>query len=244
MKRKHAVIAAGVVACLAGLAGTAFWLLTHQPGFYRAALLDEAPPEERQKQARRFVQATGMLVNGIRNDDEWSQEFTDQEVNSWLADELPVQYAHWLPPEVTAPRVKFENGALWLAFQTRRGAWSGVVSGRVKVWVSAPNELALEIQSLSAGLVPVPVDDIVGDFVAAMNANGWRMEWKQSTDGDVLLVSLDDVTTDKSTVRPALETVELLDGKLRVSGRRKAEPSPRTAEMERESFMTEEPRQR
>ena len=96
--------------------------------------------------------------------------------------------------------------------------------------MAGPNELAIEIQSLSAGLIPIPLDEVIGGFVESMNASGWRMQWKQSASGDVLVVSLDDsMSVEDSTDRPILEAVELTPGSLHVAGRRQAKAVKRTA---------------
>ena len=130
-------------------------------------------------------------------------------MNGWLAEELPVKYAGWLPPEVAAPRIKFEKDSLLLAFQGRQGMWRGVVSARVKPWVAGPNQLALEIQSLRIGLVPVPLDEVLGEFVKNMNSAGWRMQWRNSGKKDVLVVDLDEGDLAEKPDRPVLEVVEL-----------------------------------
>jgi hypothetical protein len=231
MNRKRAILFAGLGTCLAALAGGTLWLLHYRPAFYRDALRQELSAQDRREEAKRFVQTTLQLVDAVRYEPRWMQEFSEQSVNIWLADELPTRYSGWLPPEVTAPRVKFERGGLWIAFQTQHGHWSGVVSGRVKVWVSGPNELALEIQSLSAGLIPIPVDEVIGEFVSAMNERGWRLQWKQSATGDVLVVSLDDPNDSADSRGEAvLESVELTPGRLIVSGRRRDETTERTAD--------------
>src|SRR5437868_4531149 len=97
MRRKHAVISVGVALILAVVIGGGYRLLTHQPGFYRNALSDDLHPEKRRQLAERFVQSTLQLVNELRHEEQWSQEFTEQQVNCWLADELPAKYADWLP---------------------------------------------------------------------------------------------------------------------------------------------------
>ncbi|MSR56214.1 MAG: hypothetical protein EXS05_00835 [Planctomycetaceae bacterium] len=222
MPRKRAVIAVGLLAGLGLLGGGAAWLLMHQPGFYRAALQSELPPDERREQARQFEKSTVELVNDIRHEERWAQEFSEQAVNSWLADELPTRFAEWLPEGVQSPRVKFVPDGLWIAFRTQHGAWSGVISSKARVWVASPNSLAIEIRSLNAGMLPIPVDEAVGDFVEGLNAKGWRAEWKRSSRGDALLLSLDDALSDDSSERPVLEAIELSAGRLRVSGRRQS----------------------
>src|SRR5207248_3288817 len=120
------------------------------------------------------------LVNEIRFEDQWSHEISDDMVNAWLAEDLPVKFGDSLPPDVSAPRVKFEKGHVLLAFQARRGMWQGVVSSRIRAWVSGPNQLALDVESTRVGLVPIPIDEIIGDLVNRLTETGWRLEWKNS----------------------------------------------------------------
>lgn len=232
MNRKRAAVSVGLLVVLALAAGGLVLSLKYQPTYYKRALASSAPPEVRRERAKVFVQTTLDLVDGIRNEESWSHEFSEDAVNAWLAEELPVKYSELLPREVAAPRVKFEKGLLLMAFQVRHGMWKGVVNGRIRPWVAGPNQLALEIQSARVGLIPVPVDEILGDFVAGLNRAGWRIEWKNSGQQDVLVVDLDDEISSESGPRPALETVELDAQRLRISGRRSSETAgaPRVAD--------------
>jgi hypothetical protein len=233
MNRKSTTILVGCLALLALFVGGLIWSLKYQPTFYQTALADCAPPDIRRDQADTFVRTTVRLIDEIRNDDLWSQEFSEEAVNGWLAEELPSKYGDLLPPEVAAPRIKFEEGTLLLAFQVRHGMWNGVVSGRVRPWVAGPNQLALEIHSVRIGLIPIPVEEMLGDFVNQMNSAGWRMRWKNSGKQDVLVVDLDDdLSSGGSDERPVLEAVDLEPKLLRISGRRSSEAAdnPRIAD--------------
>jgi hypothetical protein len=233
MNRKCAAITAGSLSLLAILIGGLGWSFKYEPTFYGTALAETAPPEVRREQAKVFVQTTLQLVDEIRNEDSWSHEFSEEAVNGWLAEELPVKYGELLPPEVTSPRVKFEAGKLLVAFQVRHGMWKGIVSGTVHPWVAGPNQLALEFQSVRIGLIPVPVDEILGDFVTQMNGAGWRMRWQASARKDVLVVDLDDdLSLGGEGQRPVLEAVDLEARMLRITGRRglEAAETPRVAD--------------
>jgi hypothetical protein len=232
MIQKRAGIAAGLVAILALLAAGLFLSLRYQPTFYQAALAKNVSPEVRREQAKVFVQTTLQLVDEIRNEDSWSHEFSEEVVNGWLAEELPAKYGEWLPAEVAAPRVRFENGKVLVAFQVRHGMWKGVVSGKVRPWVAGPNQLALAFESVRIGLVPLPVDELLGDFVKSMNAAGCRTQWRNSGKQDVLIVEFDDLTPGSSGERPVLEAVDVEPRLLRISGRRAPEhlEAPRVAE--------------
>ena len=132
--------------------------------------------DERTRQADQFVRATLRLRNGIHNNEEtWSEEFDEQAINGWFAEELPTRYAGLLPEGISDPRLRIEQDGAWIAFRARRGMWSGVVNCRLKAWVAAPNELAIEIQSLRAGLIPIPVDDVVADWKRTPGTIGIRM---------------------------------------------------------------------
>jgi hypothetical protein len=234
MNRKRAAIAVASLSFLAIVAGSLVWSVKYEPTFYKTAIASTAPPEIRRQQAKVFVQTTSRLVDEIRNEDEWSHKFSEEDVNGWLAEELPVKYGEWLPPEIAAPRVKFEEGKLILAFQLRHGMWKGVVSAIVRPWVAGPNQLALEIQSARIGLIPVPVDELLGDFVKHMNAAGLRMQWKSSGKQDVLVVEFDDDFSPGggSSDHAVLEAVDLEPKLLTISGRRSsaAADSPRIAD--------------
>jgi hypothetical protein len=215
------------------LAGGLILSLKYQPKFYQSALANSVPPEVRRKQAKTFVQTTIRLVDGIRNnDDRWEHEFTEDAVNCWLAEELPAKYSEWLPSEVSSPRVKFEKGALLLAFQIRHGMWKGVVSGKVRPWVTGPNQLALEIESARIGLVPVPVDELLGDFIRELKDGGWRLQWKNHDRHEVLVVTLDKDFSPERGEHPVLEAVDVGPKLLRISGHRASEDAdaPRLAE--------------
>ena len=221
MNRKRATVTAGCLVLLALFVGGAVWSLTYEPTFYESALAESASLDVRREHADVFVRTTVRLIDEIRNDDSWSQEYSEETVNGWLAEELPAKYGDLLPPEVSAPRVKFEDGNLLLAFQIRHGMWTGVVSGKIHPWVAGPNQLALEIHSVRIGLIPIPVDEILDDFVKQMNSAGWQMRWKNSGKQDVLVVDFDgDPTLERSSERAVLEAVDLESKRLRVSGRR------------------------
>ena len=233
MNRKRTTVLVGCLALLALVGGGFVWSLKYQPIFYSSALATSAPPELRREQADEFVRTTVQLINEIRNDESWSQEFSEEAVNGWLAEELPVKYGELLPSEIAAPRIKFEEGTLLLAFQVRHGMWNGVVSGRVRPWVSGPNQLALEIHSVRIGLIPIPIEEMLGDFVNHMNSNGWSLRWRSSGKQDVLVVDLDDnLSPGAHDERPVLESVDLEPNLLRISGRRSSETAdnPRIAD--------------
>lgn len=217
MSRKRlAVIACSLLVVLAAAAGGVGWALYQVPDFYNAALRETPEPAVRQQEARQFVRQTMRLVDDIRHEPEWSEEFRQQQINSWLAEELTdPKYADLVPPGVSDPRVALDGGLIRLGFRVRHNGWEGVVSLRIRPWVPAENQLALEIQSVKVGLVPYPLDEVLGQVVRAVEDEGWRVEWQQASGNDVLIVHLDRGRPDD----PVLENLEVVAGAIRLQGR-------------------------
>ena len=216
-KKWLATVSALLIAAAAG-AGGLWWALFESPDFYLTVLEQErrADPDARRAEAKRFVHRTMKLVDDIRNSDAWAQDFTEAEINAWLAEELHRKFGEWLPPGVSEPCVQIEADAIHVGFQyDEPGQWSGVVSLRVLPWVAEPNQLALQVESIRAGLVPIPVDQIVAGVAEHARSSGWRVEWQQRDGYDVALVRL--ATEDEPSAE--LDGVELRDGSLHVHGR-------------------------
>lgn len=216
-KKLLATVTGLLIAAAAG-AGGLWWSLFQSPDFYRTVLEQErrADPVARKAEAKRFVHRTMKLVDDIRHSDAWSQDFTEDEINAWLAEELQRKFGDWLPPGVSEPRVHIESDAIHVGFQYEEpGQWSGVVSLRVLPWINEPNQLALQFESIRAGLVPVPVEQIVEGTTEHARASGWQVEWQQHDGYDVALIRL---ATEKEP-SAELDGVELRDGSLHVHGR-------------------------
>lgn len=209
-------IAIGLLTAVAVAVGTSLWWATSQsPEFYRVADQQLVNPVVRKQAAKQFVEQSQQLVQNIQTSSSWSQEFTDAQINAWLAEEFPRDFAEWMPPEVSQPRVQFRADGIRLGLRIDEpGQWSGVVSLQVKVSVPAPNQLAIQLQSIRAGLVPVPIKAIIAQVTEQAAENGVRIEWRKVGDDDVAIVSLIHEGEDA----PQLEAVELSAGLIRVTG--------------------------
>lgn len=219
MNRYRAGILLGLALFL--LAALGWWVLGYEPAFYRAALAEHRSHEEHVAAAKAFTRAALQLEGEMRDEDRWSKQFSEEAINGWLAEELPGRFSGWLPKGVEQPRIHFEEDALYVGFRTKKGLWSGVVSAKLRVWVAGPNQLACEVDALSAGLLPVPADDLLQDLVDGLNAAGWRVEWKSGDRADILLVRLGrDGRASEDDDTPVLEAIEVASGRLSVAGRR------------------------
>ena len=202
------------VAALIGLPTGLWVLLTHQPDFYRAA--SAIPKARRQAEARRFVAQSLQLRNDIANEPRWEAAFTDEEVNSWLAEDLVTHFADQIPAGVSEPRVAFEMDRLTLAFQLDQGPVRSVVWVVAKARVPEENQLALTIEKIRAGAVPIPAEKLLDRITETARSHGLEVRWER--DGH-LPVAIVKYTPDLRRRDIVLERLMLLNGQIRLGGR-------------------------
>jgi hypothetical protein len=159
-RKRLGLITVCLLAALGAGGGAMMWGLHQVPDFYERELTARPDPVVRKEAARQLVQRTLHLVDDIKHSDEWAQEFDQEHVNSWLAEELHTKYARVVPKGVSEPRVKFVPDAVLIAFRLEQKNWNGVISLRLRPWVAEPNQLAVEVVSVRAGLVRIPIDHL------------------------------------------------------------------------------------
>lgn len=203
---------------LGGAASGLYWSAAQVPEFYQEALREQSQPEIRQEEAKEFVQRSMQVVNDVRNQEPtWSQEFSEQQVNAWLAEELHQKYNDWVPKGVSDPRVKFEEDQVELGFHLTLDKWSGIISLKFKPWLIKENQLVLELEKARAGLLPIPIDEALTDLIQEARADGWYIEWGQQEGNDALIVYLDRSKSDL----PDLTALGVAPGVFRIAGKAK-----------------------
>jgi hypothetical protein len=228
-RRKFGFISLVLLLALVCGGGAVMWGLVQVPDFYQQAMARSPDRVVRKQAARQFEQRTLHLVEEIRHADAWSEEFEQQAVNSWLAEELHVRFAKVVPKGVSDPRVQFVDDALLVGFHLEQKNFNGVVSLRLRPWVPEPNQLAIEVESCRAGLVPIPLDNVLQPIARQLSRAGFRAEWRQADGNDVLVLHLDR----GRRRQPVLEGIDVTQGIVRVTGRRAAaEPEIQAAEAE------------
>lgn len=228
-RKRLAYIAIALLLAVAGAAGSIYWAAVQVPDFYQQALTEQPDPLVRRAEAKIFVQRTLRLVDDIKHSDSWSEEFEQQQINSWLAEELHRKYADAVPKGVSEPRVNLIDGVIEIGFHYKNKDWNGIVSLRLKPWVPEENQLALEIESIKAGLVPIPLDDVIKELSAKFKADSWKLEWSQSNGNDVLIVHFESEKENE----PVLTGLQVDEGVVRVTGERRGAKQSMVFEMPR-----------
>jgi hypothetical protein len=229
-----ASVAAGSLLLLGGgFLGGIYWAAQHVPTFYAQAL-EQEPAQAREAKDELLENATALASEAQRGGP-WSALFTAEQLNGWLAVDLPENYPKLLPPEVRDPRVRLSPGLATIACRYQDGAVATVFSLKFELYLAEPNVVALKINSARAGAIPLPLAQVLDGVRQAAEDMQLHLRWAR-TDGDpVALISIPP-TIGKHKVAYHLESLEIRDDALFLAGHtgRDSEepgttPLPRTA---------------
>lgn len=186
------------------------------PDFYEQALAfdaakaDEAGDELEQKVVE--------LHNELEASPRWELCLSDQQVNGWLATDFVEKFPNLLPPEVKDPRVSFQDNVAHIACRVDSSKVSAVVSLKLEAFLTdQPNQVAVRVSQVRAGVLPVPLTKILDRVSAAAIRSGIDLRWAQQEGDPVAVVAL---PTERPDVRNdvIVETLQLGEGMLRVGG--------------------------
>lgn len=213
IKRRWLVLGFALFALIA--TPTALWvLITRQPEFYRRVA--EIAPERRRTEAKKFLAQSLQLRNDVDNEPRWEAVFTDEQVNSWLAEDLVKQFSDQIPHGVHEPRILFELDRVHFGFLLDQGPVRSVVSVVARVRVPGDHEVSLTIEKIRAGIVPIPANQLLDQFADAARARGLDVRWEEE---DGLPVAIVKYSPDARRRDIVLDKLQVLDGQIRLAGR-------------------------
>ena len=214
-RRKRVVLwslAAATSLCV--LAAVVLHLVGRAPQFYHD--IDRLSPDEREAESKQFVRRSAGIWNQIANESKWSGTFSERHVNAWLAEDFEEKHLGALPRGVSDPRIAFESGRVSLAFKKQFGCVTALVSGSGRLWLPEPNVLALEIEHVRAGAIPLPSGPVVEMLATAAESAGLDLEWQQYAGHPVALLRL---KGPENTSGLGIDRIEIQDGMFYAAGR-------------------------
>ena len=188
------------------------------PEFYAERLVVEAEgPTEEQLQD---------LDTALTKDGSWRVAFTEEDVNAWLANVMPYQFPHTVPPYASDPRVRFDDGYVQVACQYKHEELSAVISVNVHLdTIDRPNSVAMRISDPKIGAVPGPGNMAADQLRMAAARARMHVVWREGPDpmGEVTLPA--HVLKTKNKV--IIEEIVFEKGRLVVAGTTKVvAPAP------------------
>lgn len=198
-------------------AWTLYQAARQEPKFYRQALLIE--PARQAQVGDEFEHEVLELRNGARESGEWQAEFTAEQLNGWLAADLPEKFPTALPVGLEDPRVAIEDGLLRVAARYRDKTLSSVLSFALQIQLAdEPNMLAVRILEVRAGALPIPISGWLEKVRKAIQHTDLVVRWSQSDGDPVALVEIPGQRAEEPEKTLTLETIAIEPGLVRLSG--------------------------
>jgi hypothetical protein len=221
MSRRSFVVALTLVLLLFGGGALVLFLVVgYEPAVYSKAV--PPTPEVRARRSHEFLTEFFHLYHeATAADQNWAVQFTDEEINGYL-DEGFIQQGlaqRILPDGISRPHVVFDKDEIHLAFRYGAGAWNTVISIDLKVWLAKaePNAVALELEGLRAGALPISGHWLLEAFSKVGRDNGSSVDvsWYRHDSHPVALVRFQ---SDQPHPTLLLQAVGLQPGLLIIRG--------------------------
>ena len=165
MSRKSVLVGTGLLLLLAGsVCATLVVLMLHEPTFYCRAAVPPGP--EREALSKACLSNVGNFILRAKEDSTtWGGTFSQEQINSYFQEDFLTSNvkALTLPEHITDPRLVFEPDRVRLGFRYHVGQFSTVVSIDMRMWLAKEesNVVALEIQGMRAGALPVSAQSVL-----------------------------------------------------------------------------------
>ncbi len=188
------------------------------PTFYEQAIA--APLDIQKARGDELERRALELHNRTRHSGRWEMEITAAQINGWLAVDLPKKFPGLLPPEVEAPRVAIKPNQVLFACRYVGPHLSTVITLTVEVSLTdQPNEVAFHLVRARAGLLPLPLKQVIDQFQSVAFQTGLSLRWAQRSGDPIALLTIVPQHADKQHRRLILETLHLTNGQLIIAGR-------------------------
>lgn len=206
-------IAIGVAVTIALVLLGLYFAARHEPAFYREAL--EIDPAVLEKASDDMLRRSTALASAVKKKGHWEALFTAEQINGWLAVDMVKNHADALPPTLHDPRVSIHEKQITIACRFEQGGVNSVLSLTVEPSMPEPNVIALRIVKARAGLLPVPLAQVLDRVSQAARGMECRLEWRRTGGDPVAMLSFPDADDDQPI---SIESLRLGDGEIYVSG--------------------------
>jgi hypothetical protein len=220
MSRRSLFMALGLAVVLIGGAGLVLFLVVgYEPDVYSQAA---APTGEARSQlSQDFLKEFSTLLSAPEAERDWYVNFTDEQINSYLDEGFIKEglATRVLPDGISQPHVVFGPEKVRLAFRYGVGAWSTVISLDLRVWLAKgePNAVALELEGIRAGALPISSQWLLEEFrKVGRDKNGLDLTWYRTNGHPVALLRFQ---ADQPHPTLLLQGVRMEKGLLTIRGR-------------------------
>jgi len=223
MRRFLRILVWLVVVLIAICSVTAFLLYRGTqkvPEFYQEAMTIQLSLQERKEIGRQLERQAAELHNEVRREGPWEAAFTDEQLNAWLAVDLVEKLPSTVPTEMSDPRVKISADLIQAACRYETDRFSAVVSLRADAYLTdKPNQIAVRLRSVRAGVVPVPLRGLLDQMADSARRSGIDLRWSQQDGDPVALIQVPTRQENHPGRKIHVESLEVRDGEIYLAGR-------------------------
>lgn len=198
-----------------------FWIYreaTAVPEFYAQAMTRPTsvrPPKQAADELERDVLS---VQNQLQMAEPWQLVLTEEAVNAWLVTELAEKMPHLLPKEVEDPRVVIRDKTVYFACR-HRGALGGVLTVALAPSLGdKPNEVALRVESVSLGRLPLPQRQYLDEVARAAARSNIALRWEEESGAAVAKVMVPEHFENLRDRTVRVQSLEVQDGEIRIEG--------------------------
>jgi hypothetical protein len=199
INRKAICAVFGVAFFSVTLLAALYALVRHVPAYYRDAL----PPtgKERQRQSAKFASDFAQFYQDVTYTRQWNAHFGEQAINSFFAEQLSQSHPDdpakssasrlpTLPEGLSDPRLLVRADGFRLGFRYRWGPLDTVLSIDMRVWLAASeiNVVALELQSLHVGALPISAQSLLERISEKAREHDIEVTWYRYRGNPVALL--------------------------------------------------------
>ncbi|HEY2410705.1 MAG TPA: hypothetical protein VGI40_00600 [Pirellulaceae bacterium] len=215
--RQSVIIAGAVVSLLAICIAAAYFASQQPPRFYRQAMT--ASSADALRHGENFERAALDLHNSAQHLGRWEISLTADEINGWLATDLPAKFPRLLPTGISDPRVAIDGDVFHLAVRYQRGSVDTVLSIAGEAYLTAQtNEVAIRLDSARAGLVPIPLGRVIQEINDRAERADVNLRWTEVKGSPVALLRLP-LESDNSERRSVLDRLDTRPNQILLAGR-------------------------
>jgi len=167
--------------------------------------------------SRRAVTKAAAWHASISRPGGWETALTSDEVNAWLAIDLPQNHSGWLPKGVTQPRIAFLPQHAALGARVGFGPFTAVASLDFEILLRDVNHLAVVLDQAHLGAIPLPRAPILRELSRRISRLGMVTDLRR-LDGRLVLMVYIPSTHDAGATSYWLESLAINAGELLVAG--------------------------
>ncbi len=210
-----------IVALFVLLALLALYLaLRHEPRWYARAVAT-ADRQAEEKGSDEMLGRAADLTSALETKGAWKIAFTADQINGWLAVDMPKNHPDLLPENLADPRVVIEPDGVTLGCRAMQSGVSTVVSLKVDVYLAEENKIAVRIRKARAGSLPWSLGKVVDGFTEAARQGDVNLAWHH-VDGDPLALIKVPRKQGPGGRQIRITTLRLEEGQIVVGGRTSA----------------------